>query len=205
MPRKKQPQVGSVVILVNGDIAVIVDHKPSRPKYPWVYKKTVTGGRYKMAAEFVKAVIGKADVDALSEAQPDASVLNALKVGEPFKMQHGGKAVTATYRGTNPRNKKYPVLYAYRGKTWKGPLGSVIGPAEAPAASKKKKAAKGRSEADIMSDIRGVYSSLSPENLTCDGELSRRQVTRKRRQLNSKLKALFEELGREVSEEEAYA
>jgi len=61
-----------------------------------------------------------------------------------------------------------------------------------------------RSEAEIRRDIRNIYSGLSPENLTCDGELSRAQVSQRAAALNARLRACFKELGREMSEGEAY-
>lgn len=56
----------------------------------------------------------------------------------------------------------------------------------------------------VKGEISGVYSSLSPENLTCDGKLPRAQVESRRAQLYRALKALFIEAGREVTESEAY-
>ncbi len=61
-----------------------------------------------------------------------------------------------------------------------------------------------RPESAILDDIKGVYCQLSPENLTCDGELPKYLVQQKYSKLNRELKNLFKELGREVSEEEAY-
>jgi len=65
-------------------------------------------------------------------------------------------------------------------------------------------AAPKRSEAEIMRDIRNVYNQLSPENLHCDGEISMSQARRKAAVLNRQLGALQAELGRKVSECEAY-
>ena len=61
-----------------------------------------------------------------------------------------------------------------------------------------------RSEALIMRELSGVYASLSPENLTCDGELSRTQVARKSAVLRRALRALQSEAGRVISEGEVY-
>jgi len=61
-----------------------------------------------------------------------------------------------------------------------------------------------RPESEVLKDIRGVYAALSPENLTCDGELRGRALTRKASALRTKLAGLFRELGRRVSEDEAY-
>lgn len=56
----------------------------------------------------------------------------------------------------------------------------------------------------ILLAINCVYGDLSPENLTCDGELSRTEVNRRYSALQRKLKGLFAALGREVDEGEAY-
>jgi len=61
-----------------------------------------------------------------------------------------------------------------------------------------------RPEKDVMADILGAYCELSPENLTCDGELSGAQVRRRAAALRARLQLLFREIGREVPEEEAY-
>lgn len=61
-----------------------------------------------------------------------------------------------------------------------------------------------RTEADIMQDIDRVYGDLSPENLTCDGELSATEVRKRSAELNRKLRLLFVELGRQVSEMECH-
>lgn len=50
-----------------------------------------------------------------------------------------------------------------------------------------------------------IYSALSPENLTCDGELSRSQVERKHRRLMKEFRDLVAETGYEPSESEAYS
>jgi hypothetical protein len=61
-----------------------------------------------------------------------------------------------------------------------------------------------RSEEDLMRAIDICFCGLSPENLTCDGELSRTESNRRYRKLMGQLKAAFVELGRTVTEDEAY-
>jgi hypothetical protein len=61
-----------------------------------------------------------------------------------------------------------------------------------------------RTEAEIIRDLQGVECQLSPENLTCDGELSASQVRTKAAQLNAKRKALVKELGREPTDNELW-
>ena len=60
-----------------------------------------------------------------------------------------------------------------------------------------------RPDGAIMSDILDTYMRLSPENLSCDGERSSSQRRRRGAELATKLIALFAEIGRRVSEEEA--
>lgn len=61
-----------------------------------------------------------------------------------------------------------------------------------------------RPDAEIMSEINACYNRLSPENLHCDGEISRSQAARKAVALNARLRELFREIGRKVSEDEAW-
>lgn len=60
-----------------------------------------------------------------------------------------------------------------------------------------------RKNDEIMLDICHAFFSLSPENLSCDGELSRGETSRRERRIKSQLKGLFDELGKEIDEEEA--
>lgn len=59
-------------------------------------------------------------------------------------------------------------------------------------------------EAEILAKVGGIYNQLSPENLTCDGELSRTEVARRYGALRRQLAACFKALGRTVSEDEIY-
>lgn len=61
-----------------------------------------------------------------------------------------------------------------------------------------------RPEREILRDIADTYCGLSPENLCCDGEASSAHIASTYRRLRTKLKGLFTELGREVTESEAY-
>jgi hypothetical protein len=57
----------------------------------------------------------------------------------------------------------------------------------------------------ILAEIQGCHNALSPENLTCDGELWGRALTSKAARLRSQLRALIAELGREPTDREIYA
>jgi len=53
-----------------------------------------------------------------------------------------------------------------------------------------------RTDTEILRDIRRVECGLSPENLHCDGEISRSAANAKRIRLEKELKDLMKELGR---------
>lgn len=57
-------------------------------------------------------------------------------------------------------------------------------------------------EHNILNAIGSVYNSLSPENLSCDGEAPRSWVSKRYAQLNSQLRYLQLALGAQVTEEE---
>lgn len=59
-------------------------------------------------------------------------------------------------------------------------------------------------DAIILEAIHSVYIDLSPENLTCDGELAQHHVRARRAELERKLKFLFGAFGRVVSEGVVY-
>jgi hypothetical protein len=61
-----------------------------------------------------------------------------------------------------------------------------------------------RSEQTILSDMRNVECALSPENLTCDGELSNAEVKQRAASLHRKWDALVKELGRKPTTQELY-
>jgi hypothetical protein len=55
-------------------------------------------------------------------------------------------------------------------------------------------------EQHILEAIACCYNKLSPENISCDGELPFNVVEVRRRELNRKLEGLFQALGRRVGE-----
>lgn len=59
-------------------------------------------------------------------------------------------------------------------------------------------------EALTLEAINIVYSGLSPESLTCDGEAPASLIDSKRTRLNRQLRGLFQVLGREVDENTAF-
>lgn len=81
------------------------------------------------------------------------------------------------------------------GTTYRYPLNVLVLPVGAVAK---------RDEAAILEDLRRVECQLSPENLTCDGELPRNQVMQRQRQLTTERRDLVRELGREPTTDELY-
>ena len=61
-----------------------------------------------------------------------------------------------------------------------------------------------RTENEIMSDFLDLACDLSPENLTCDGELSNKQVQQRLNQINSSWEKLESEIGKKVTEQDAW-
>jgi hypothetical protein len=57
-------------------------------------------------------------------------------------------------------------------------------------------------EDELMSALDTLSCELSPENLSCDGELSRSQVNAKLRKIRGEWKEIEQKLGRKVSEDE---
>ena len=66
------------------------------------------------------------------------------------------------------------------------------------------KAVSRRNDDALMSECLGVYSLLSPENLTADGERPRSAVIALSASLNRALRALWIEAGREITEDKAW-
>jgi hypothetical protein len=207
---------GTLAVDVRGKLAVVLEHKLNNPKNPVIYTASPGGTRYKGPTSFFKAVVGTVDMTAFNEAAGPApkragmgtdedwavpAILKGVKIGDKIRIRTGRRGEEiVTYDGYNRRRPKYPVSFtAVDGTPRKGTLGIVIGPVNGNGTTPVK-----RAEKDILRDIAGVYCSLSPENLTCDGELSRSAVSRKRVTLHRELNALFAELGRRVDETEAY-
>ena len=104
---------------------------------------------------------------------------------------------TYTLIGAKPRSSRFPLLGKRAdGKVFKFTIADVT--AQLTAAKPK------RPEAVILKALQDVECALSPENLTCDGELPQSQVRAKARQLHQQRAALVAELGREPTDRELY-
>lgn len=59
-------------------------------------------------------------------------------------------------------------------------------------------------EQKIMERFVRLLGDLSPENLSCDGELSRAQINRKLLLIKKEWKELEKELGKKMTEDDVY-
>lgn len=58
---------------------------------------------------------------------------------------------------------------------------------------------------ELIARFLTLATDLSPENLSCDGELSEREVSKRRSHLMNRWRELEKEAGRKVSEDEIWA
>lgn len=116
-------------------------------------------------------------------------------LGKTFS--YGGKEYTLV--GAKPRSTKYPLLAKDNrsGKTFKLPLAAA-------AALTEFTPVIGLTD-DIKSKFGNLACRLSPENLHCDGEISRAEAGRRKAQIMREWRTLEAHAGRNVSEDETYA
>lgn len=118
-----------------------------------------------------------------------------LAVGQPVEFQGFSWTArgTATLTGVVTRRNAAKGTYEVYGE---GRFHDLT-PAQVKMAGK-------RVDADLVAQAMGVYTSLSPENLTHDGERSRSEINAARARLNRALRALWKEAGREITETECW-
>lgn len=126
--------------------------------------------------------------------QPEHAV-PAWKSGDRVSFDAGGKMVTGTVVRINSKTVTVE-------NCDDGTRGYRVSPTMLRAAPTS---ATKRSENDVMRDIFNQYVGLSPENLSADGERSRSEVSRRRAAIHRRIIELQRELGREVSEDQAWA
>ena len=145
---------GTVVVIRpehGGGVAVVTEHKLSRPKYPLVAKmlngQTLKSrGLYKLGVNQILATIGTVDVDKLMGLKAPAAALRpqrssqddtwamperlkemGIKPGDTIEIRHGhGTRRVAIYTGYSANRPKYPVGYELNGKQWKGAASAII-------------------------------------------------------------------------------
>ncbi len=122
-------------------------------------------------------------------------------LGEVVKVN--GKTVKVKQLESRGSIKDHPV-----GTLWRVAL-SMVCPVDGAASSEATApvAAPGpkRAEPLIMREICSTYAGLSPENLSCDGMLPLAARHRRAVALRAKLETLFSEIGRKVTEQEAWS
>lgn len=120
--------------------------------------------------------------------------LPADAVGRTFTLE----SVLYRVTGLNPRRPKFPVIgeRVSDGKAFKFPANDVaraFGGGVTPTGL----------TVELKKKFVDLCGQLSPENLSCDGELSRSQVDARRAQINRQWRDLETQAGRRVSEAEA--
>ncbi len=96
--------------------------------------------------------------------------------------------------GCKPRNRKFPLIAenTKSGKRFKLPKDAV------------KPATKTGLTEGAKQEFLSLASRLSPENLHCDGEISRAQANKRRAQINREWRDLETQVGRKISEDEVW-
>lgn len=165
---------------------------PRRPKYPVSAVRVRDGRAFKFGADTVRRALGR------TLGGTPAPVFNhkdLFAVGTP---------VTYKALGTHNKTEITGVITKIGNGTYEVYGASdIVGVREIPQISATK--ADRRDKMTVLWEINGVYTSLSPENLTCDGERPRSQVRTVAARLRRALKALFVEYGREVDEATAWS
>jgi hypothetical protein len=116
--------------------------------------------------------------------------LASFKSGDALTVNVGRREETVKFQYVLANGMRYAFVAGRNGKNYKYEL-SVLDQEK-------------RSENQIMEEIRNVYSDLSPEALSCDGEMPPHLIRKRQRELTARLAALQSELGRGVSETEAF-
>ncbi len=154
-------------------------------------------------------------MDLGTQKEHDMASIRDFKVGDKVRFGRGrGEQTLGTVVKVN-RAKLKVRQDEVRGRQRIRPAGTiwtvppslctkVSGSEATPKAPSKAALKAARSDAEIIADITRVYGNLSPENLWMDGEASRSYVQRRGAQLRQALRVLFAEIGREVTESEAY-
>jgi hypothetical protein len=139
---------GSLAVLNDGSLAIVLEHRMSYPKNPVIFSKAnkVGGARYKAPASDFRAVIGLVDLDeynrqmmnvpgaASSNGTDDPrlvpSVLKGVKIGDMIMLRRRGGPEKVKYMGYKPSRPKYPVSFeTMSGRCMKCAVSMVIGKA----------------------------------------------------------------------------
>ncbi len=135
---------GTIVLGLNGKIAIVTEIKPNNTKYPVIYSYSTDANGYKGNERDFKAILGIGDLDVWNNSKPapkprvtgwdeDFLVpqpLKGIKIGDAIEIGVGTRKEVVTYKGYNSRRKKYPVSYTdSKGREMKCTLSYVLGKA----------------------------------------------------------------------------
>ena len=164
------------------------------------------GTEWRVAPSFIYPLNGAAAAPAPTvTAAPTRAAASGWKVGDRASFTaKTGRVVTGTVTRVN--TKTVTLERCDDGsRGWRVSPSMLRAAATEVAPSAPAPATPRRAEDVIMKDIVNAYGDLSPENLTCDGELTRAQAAARRTAVHRRLADLQKELGRRVSEDEAWA
>lgn len=125
-------------------------------------------------------------------------VTPAFRIGQTVEFTAKGRKFVGTVKSINAKTISVDTPTG----NWRVSPG-LLSVSTAPVVPEAPKAK--RSEGTVMREILACYSNLEPEMLTCDGEVRGAALARKAAGIRAKLKTLFAEMGRTVSEEEAWS
>ena len=117
--------------------------------------------------------------------------------------RRNGQQTLGEIAKVNPKKLKVKQLES-RGVYKNHAIGSIWGVPKSLCTPINDTVASKRSDAEIINDLKRIECRLSPENLSCDGELSRTEVRRRYNRLMSDKKTLIAELGREPTFDELW-
>lgn len=115
-----------------------------------------------------------------------------------------GRAISEEYKVVRFTNRGSAII-ELNGKQYRAPVSALTKvDANAQPVVFNTRSPRTRSEEDILNDLRNVENALSPENLSCDGELPQAEVRRRYNSLMAEKSRLTKELGRVPTDKELY-
>ena len=215
----------NLAVLRNGKAYLITGLNPAKPRNSVECETLDTAKGGVCAPETVLALVGSVDIASLRSSKGEEAT---VRTGMPMRLPNGdlvnpGEKVVlrdgtiGTYLDFVPGRPKFPVLFENnRGERRKAAQGYVVqklvegAPAAVPAAGQPKTlyqlfgGKEPETQEEILREIAGIWNQLSPENISADGERSMRQIQALQRELMARKRTLEAQLGRSVSEDEAF-
>lgn len=181
------------------------------------YKPSLGGGKYDAEAGTVEFKLHLNPVSKDGVVQ-DQQVVDFKRYAKVYGLEEADLGRSFNFRGTSysitgisPKRRKFPISAKRNtdGKRYKFRVEDVIyglckkSQKEQNVEEQLNGKVK-RPESEILDNLRGIEMSLSPENLSCDGELPAIKVHQRRRELEKEKGELIKELGREPSYRELW-